>query len=201
VSVILGFFAVSMGSGLLAADEERGRLELPAAYPVTRLGILTARLLAALLSMVLILTFSWLGFVLAMPGTGLKVVSAGQIALPHLEMLVFMLFFAGLALLLSQVLPRRSAATGLAVAVLLASYVLKVLVELDNGLVSLERFSPLHYIRGGYAIDGLNAGWMLGLLGFGLLFILLAAWRFERRDLRFSGEGSWPAWMRLGKAG
>ncbi|MGE5222983.1 MAG: ABC transporter permease subunit, partial [Omnitrophica WOR_2 bacterium] len=39
VSVILGFFAVSMGSGLLAADEERGRLELPAAYPVTRLGI------------------------------------------------------------------------------------------------------------------------------------------------------------------
>ena len=109
--------------------------------------------------------------------------------------------FFGLALLLSQVLPTRGAATGVAIGLLLASYVLKVLVELDDSLASLEHFSPLHYIKGGYAIEGLNAGWMLGLLGVGLLFIVLAAWRFERRDLRLSGEGSWraawlPGWSR-----
>jgi ABC-type lipopolysaccharide export system ATPase subunit len=44
-------------------------------------------------------------------------------------------------------------------------------------------------------IEGLNAGGILGLLGFGLLFIVLAGWRFQRRDLRVSGEGSWPGWM------
>ena len=43
-------------------------------------------------------------------------------------------------------------------------------------LASLEKFSPLHYVKGGYAIEGLNTGWILGL--------------FERRDLRLSGEES-----------
>lgn len=201
VAVLLGFLAISMGSGLLAADEERGRLELVAAYPVNRLSIFAARLLAMLLSMVLILILSWLGFLLTVSGTGLELVGAGQFALPHLELLVLMIFFFGLTLLLSQILPTRSAATGVASGLLLASYVLKMLLELDDSLVDIERFSPLHYIKGGYAIEGLNANWMMGLLGAGLLFIILAAWRFERRDLRMSGEGSWWSWMRLGKRG
>lgn len=191
-AVLLSFLGISMGSGLLASDEERGRLELVVAYPVSRLGIFASRLSGVLVSMVLILCLSWLGFVLAVPGTGLESVGAGQLALPFLELLVFTLFFFGLALLLSQVLPTRGAATGFASALLLASYVLKILFELDDRLVNLERFSPLHYIKGGYAIEGLNTSWILGLLGVGLLFILLAAWRFERRDLRVSGEGSWP---------
>ncbi len=199
VAVLLGFLAISMGSGLLAADEERGRLELPVAYPISRLSIFTARMSAVLLSTVTILALSWLGFVLTMPGTGLKMVSAWQIALPHLELLVFMLFFTGLALLLSQALPARGAATGLASGILLAGYIFKVLVELDDKLTNVEKLSPLHYIKGGYAIDGLNIGWGLGLLMCGLAFVALAAWRFERRDLRVSGEGSWPAWMRFGR--
>ena len=200
-AVLLGFLAISMGSSLLAADEERGRLELMAAYPVSRLSIFAARLFAVLLSMVLILLLSWLGFVLTISGTGLEQLGAGKIALPHVELLVLMIFFSGLALLLSQVLPTRSAATGLASGLLLASYVLKVLLELDDSLVDIEKFSPLHYIKGGYAIEGLNASWMLGLLGAGLLFIVLAAWRFDRRDLRLSGEGSWWRWPRFGKQG
>jgi ABC-2 type transport system permease protein len=198
-SVLLGFLAISMGSGLLTADEERGRLELVAAYPVSRLGIFASRISAALLSMVLILILSWLGFVLAIPGTGLEAVGAGHMALPYLELLVLMFFFFSLALLLSQVLPARGAATGLTTGLLLACYVLKVLIELDDSLVDIERLSPLHYIKGGYAIEGLNGVWMMGLLGIGLLFIVLAAWRFERRDLRVSGEGSWPALMRFGR--
>jgi ABC-2 type transport system permease protein len=199
VAVILGFMALSAGSGLLAADEERGLLDLLAAYPVSRLALFTARFLAMLCGMALILLLSWLGFILAAPGTGLKVVSILEFALPHLELLAFMLFFAGLALLLSQVLPSRGAATAVAAALLLASYLLKVLVELDDNLVELERFSPLHYFKGGYAIEGLNASWLLGLLGLGLLFTTLAAWRFDRRDLRISGEGSWPNWLQFGR--
>jgi ABC-2 type transport system permease protein len=131
----------------------------------------------------------------------LEEVSLVEIALPHLELFALMLFFIGLALLFSQVLPARSAATALASAVLIASYVLKILHELDDKLEKIERFSPLHYIKGGYAIEGLNAAWMAGLLMAGLLFILLAAWRFERRDLRVSGEGNWSFWLRFGKKG
>ena len=125
VTVLLGFLAISLGSGMLAADEERGRLELVAAYPLHRLGIFAARTLAVLLSLVLILVCSWLGFVLFIPGTGLAEVSPALLALPHLELLVLAFFFFSLALLLSQVLPTRSAASGVAIGLLLASYVLQ----------------------------------------------------------------------------
>jgi ABC-2 type transport system permease protein len=199
LSVILGFMAIAAGSSLLSADEERGRLDLLAAYPVSRLAFFTARLLAMLLSMALILVLSWLGFVLASPGTGLKDVSPWEYALPHFELLVFMLFFAGLALLLSQVLPARGAATALSSALLLGSYLLRVLVEMDDRLVDIEKLSPLHYLKGGYAIEGLNAGWLLGLLAFGFVFTALAAWRYEHRDIRISGEGNWPSWMAFGR--
>jgi len=195
VNVLLGFLAISIGSGLLAADEERGRLELLVAAPVSRTGILITRLLAVIFRMVVILILSWLGFVLFMPATGLAEVTAWQMVLPHLEQLVLMLFFTGLALLLSQVLPARSAATGIAAAYLLASYVIQMLQELDENLAGLERFSPLHVLKGGYAIEGLNANGMVGLLGLGLLFIVLAGWRFQKRDLRVSGEGNWPLWL------
>jgi ABC-2 type transport system permease protein len=195
-TVILGFLAISMGGGLLSSDEERGKLEISAAYPVSRTVLLAARLSAAVFALVAILALSWLGFAVTLRGTGLEPLGAGKIMLPHLELLVFLLFFAGLALLLSQLLPARSAATGLAGALLLAGYVLKTMLELDDKLAGLERFSPLHYLRGGYAIDGLKAEWVLGLLGCALLFILLSGWRFVERDLRVSGEGSWPVWIK-----
>lgn len=198
-AVLLAFLAISMGSGLLAADEERGRLDLLAAYPLTRLGLFTARLLAAFAGMVLILFLSWLGFVLSVGGTGLEGISPAEFALPHLELLVLMGFFTGLALLLSQVLPGRGWATALAAAYLLASYVLQSFLQLDDSLAGLQPFSPLHYIKGGYAIDGVDLGRLAGLLAAGLLFILLAAWRFQSRDLRVAGEGSWPDWLRIPK--
>jgi beta-exotoxin I transport system permease protein len=197
--VVLGFMALFAGSGLLAADEERGRLDLLVAYPASRLTLFTARLLALLVSMALILIFSWLAFVIFSPKTDLREVSAWEYALPHIELLVFMFFFVGLALLFSQVLPSRNAATALVSAILLASYLMKVLIELDDRLVDVERLSPLHYVKGGYAIQGLNINWTLGLLLCGLVFTLLAAWRFQRRDIRVSGEGSLPSWLRIGK--
>jgi hypothetical protein len=50
------------------------------------------------------------------------------------------------------------------------------------------------------ALKDLNWEHLLGLLGFTLLFTLLAWLLFERRDVRLSGTGSWklPAWMTMG---
>jgi ABC-2 type transport system permease protein len=193
IVILVGFMALAAGSGLLSSDEERGRLELTAAYPVSRLGIFAARLAALLVTMSAILVLSWLGFVLTIRGTGLEKITPWEFALPHFELFAFMLLFASLALFLSQVLPSRGAATSLASAVLLTSYVLKVILEIDDNLASLERLLPLHYLKGGFAIEGLQAEWFWGLVVIAFGLIALAAWRFERRDLRVSGEGLWPA--------
>jgi ABC-2 type transport system permease protein len=103
---VLGIFAVLAGSGLVVSGEESGTLDLILAYPVSRTALFFGRALAFIVETVLIFAVVWLGFIIAMIWSDLNV-GAGPLALPFLSLLGVILFFGGLALLLSLVLPSR----------------------------------------------------------------------------------------------
>jgi ABC-2 type transport system permease protein len=188
--LILGVFAVLAGSGLVAADEENGTLDLVLAHPVSRTKLFAGRWLAFVAATAVILAFSWLGFIVAMTWSSLAV-GWGEMALPYLSLLAVLLFFGNLALLLSMLLPSRRLAAMSAAVVLLISFFLTTLARLDTSLESVAQLSPLYYYQGGEAIRGLNGKWLIGLLAVAGLFAALAWWRFERRDIRVVGEGAW----------
>jgi ABC-2 type transport system permease protein len=199
--LVLGVFAVLAGSGLLAADEENGTLDLVLAHPVSRTALFLGRLLAFGAATLAILALSWLGIVMAMTRSSLD---SGwwAMARPHLSLAAVLFFFGGLALLLSMVLPARRTAAMAAGLVLLASFFLTTLARVDKDLEPVARLSPLHYYQSGEAIEGLNGPWLGGLLAVTGLFTALAWWRFERRDIRVVGEGvwRWPRWRRQAAA-
>jgi ABC-2 type transport system permease protein len=60
-----------------------------------------------------------------------------------------------------------------------------------DGLDAIARLLPYAHYQGAAAIYGLDAVPLLGLAAASLLMILLAWWRFERRDVRVVGEGEW----------
>jgi ABC-2 type transport system permease protein len=188
--IILGIFAVLVGSGLLAGDEESGRLDLIVAHPVSRAGIFWGRAAAFVVASLGILFLGWLGFVVLLPGSSL-VVSWGQLGLAFLPVLAQILIFGSLALLLSLLLPsRRLAATGAGL-VLVISYFVSSMSSLHQGLASLAQLLPYEYFQGGEAIQGLDLAAFLGLLATSAGLALVAWWRFERRDIRVGGEGGW----------
>ncbi len=195
--LILGVFAVLAGSGLLVADEENGTLDLVLAHPISRTRLFLGRLFAFVVATVAILVLSWVGFALAL-GRSSIAVSPRAIALPYLSLLAVLLFFGGLALLLSMVLPSRRLAAMTAGIVLVVSYFLTTLARLDPNLENVARLSPTYYYQSGDAIGGLNLGWFAGLLAVAALFAIVAWWRFQRRDIRVIGEGvwNWPRWRR-----
>ena len=118
-------------------------------------------------------------------------VGVGEMLLPFLSLLGLLLFLGALALLLSMLLPSQRMAVLAAGLLLVASYIINSLGRIDPGLVKLDPYLPLHYYQGGMAIDGVEWGWLAGLLGCALLFSLLA-WRlFEKRQIRVSGEAGW----------
>lgn len=187
--VIIGIFAVIAGSGLIAADEESGRLDLILAYPLNRTAFFVGRLLALLLTTVAILILGWLGFSILLGTTGMEL-TWFQMALPFLPVLAQALVYATLALLLSLVLPaRRLAAVGAGL-VLVTSYVLSSMSALNEGLSAVAQFLPHAYFQSTDAISNFNLTWFLGLLAVSVLLSLLAWWRFLRRDIRVAGEGS-----------
>jgi ABC-2 type transport system permease protein len=188
--LILGIFAVLGGSGLVAADEENGTLDLVLAHPVSRMALFAGRWLAFAAALVVILAAAYLGVKVPMGGTLLRV-GWGELVLPYLSLLGVLLFFGNLALFLSMVLPSRRLASMTAGMVLVASYFLTMLARIDKGLEPVARLSPLQYYQGGQAIHGLNGAWLAGLLAAAGLLAVLAGWRFERRDIRVGGERSW----------
>jgi len=190
VPVLLGIYGVQAGAGLFAADEERGRLDLFMAYPVSRSRLFVGRLLALVSATVLILGLCWICVVLALPGSGMEL-GIGRSLLPFLSTLAPLLLFEMLALSLSMIMPSRLLAAGAAGVVLVASFFVELLVSVQPALLTVARLLPLHYLRGGLAVDGFGWPGFLGQMAAAFLFGAFAYWRFLRRDIRVMGEGSW----------
>jgi ABC-2 type transport system permease protein len=188
--VVAGIFAVIFGAGLLAADEEKGTLDLVLAHPISRTDLFWGRLLAFVVALISILLLTWAGFASGISMAGWDV-SPFELLLPNVSMLVVLLLFGMLALLLSMTLPSRTLAASLAAVLLVASYFVTSMAHVSDRLKTLNDFSPLRYFQGGRAIEGLNWQNLLGLFGFAVFFALVAWLLFLRRDIRVSGEGSW----------
>jgi len=75
--------------------------------------------------------------------------------------------------------------------VTVASYFLSSMATLNESLAAVARFLPYHYYQGGEALGGLDWIPLLGVLAASGALLVLAWWRFERRDIRVAGEGSW----------
>ncbi len=191
--LILGIFAILIGSGLIASDEENGRLDLILAHPVSRTALIAGRLFAFVVATLGILVLSWLGVVVPMEFTSMDL-TWGEVALPFLSLFAELMLFGTMALLLSMLLPSRRAAASAAGFVLIASYVLVALARMPSVgdvVKNAARLSPLTYYQSGEAIDGLNLGWFLSLLALSAVLAALSGWFFQRRDIRVGGEGGW----------
>ena len=194
--VIVGIYALIVGSGLIASDEENGRLDIILAHPVGRAGLFFGRLLAFVVATVAIMVLGWLGFAVLLGGSTLDV-SWGQMALPFLPVLAQALIYGTLALVLSMVLPARRLAAMAAGLIMVTSYFTSSLSSLNPDLATVAQFLPYHYFQSGDTLRGLDLGAFLALLAVSGLLSLLAWWRFLRRDIRVGGEGSWSiGWLR-----
>ena len=188
--LLLGIFAVLAGSGLLVSDEENGTLDLILAHPVSRTALLAGRGLAFVVATLIILVISWLGLVLPLGASSLAL-TPGAAALPFVSLFGVLMLFGSLALLLSMLLPSRKAAAGAASLILVLCFFVSSLANFVSDLKDAAQFSPISYYQSANAINGLNAGWLAGLLAVSAVFTGLACWLFQRRDIRVSGEGSW----------
>jgi ABC-2 type transport system permease protein len=193
IPVILGIMAVSGATNLIVKKEEEGSLELILAQPVSRSAVFWGKLLALMVSIILILVITWGGFALGLANTDSFELDQGQLVGPFLSLFAVLLVFLSLALMLSMILPTSGSANLLANFLLIASFFITSLAQIEDRLEALNRFSPLRYYQGGRALSELNVDHLLILLGVSLVFILTAWLLFEKRDLRFSGTG----WLRV----
>ncbi len=188
--LILGIFAVLMGSGLLVSDEEAGTLDLILGHPVSRTALFFGRVFAFVVGSVGILALTWVGIVVPLSWSTMDL-DGVRVVMPLLTLLAQVLLFGALALFLSMALPSRRLAATTAGLLLVASFFITGFANIDDSLEPVAKLSPLTYYQAQEAFEGLNWTWLAGLLGVAVVFWLLAWWLFQRRDIRVGGEGGW----------
>ncbi|HSJ55078.1 MAG TPA: ABC transporter permease subunit [Anaerolineae bacterium] len=190
MQLIVGILAISVGASLLVGDEERGILDLVLAHPVSRTALFWGRLLGLAVALIVVLLAGWLSWAIPAGSVGLGL---GWIELlwPFLPLLSVLMLFATLALLLSMLLPAGRIAGMLTGALLVGNFLLSGLAKISPDLEPVVDLTPLRYYQGGQAVEGLNWGWVAGLLAVALLLSAGAWLLFRRRDIRVGGERSW----------
>lgn len=180
--ILLGL-SVSLGSALLAGDEEDGLLELLLSYPVTRASVVAQKVLAMLAA---VLAAALLVVVTILVGASLVDLDIGVegLAAATAGTLLFALLHGQLAMLVGASTGRRAIAVGVGWGAALAGYVMNVLAGLDPSLEWIGKLSPLYYAT---ANQPLESGVPLEYLWLLALFIVLLAITFmvfERHDLK-----------------
>ncbi len=181
--LLLIIFAVGVGSGTLAGEEEHGTLDLLLANPLARARVVAEKL-AALVVMTLGLAATlWLGLAAGAPLVKMEI-AAGRLAEATLSITLLALVFGVLALALGAATGNRGLSLGVTSALAVVTYLLNALSAVVEGLKPYRVLSPFYYATGADPLaNGLNWGHAAVLVALVVVFAAAAWLTFERRDL------------------
>lgn len=183
VGLLFSFWALVSATGAGRGDEERGFVETWLASSVGRLRYVAARVagfaLAAALALAALAIATWIGAQLAK-----EAIAVGPLVLESVSLFGLALASYAIALFIAQLVTTRRGALGVGGVVLLALYFVDAAARVSDPSL-LTRLSPFWYQEQNRPLlgEGLDPAATLAMFAFALVFIVLAAVAFERRDL------------------
>jgi ABC-2 type transport system permease protein len=180
---VLAGYAAALGSGITAGEENRGTIDVLLSYPIPRWRLIVEKSVALVISLALIALVMWAGAVAGAAGSA-SVIQADDVAAGLVLAVLLALDFGALALLIAAATGRRSAAIGIAIAVLVVMYFANALAPIIDSLKAIQQLSLFYwYLEGDPLRRGLVAGDALVLAAVAVVLFALSLVAFERRNL------------------
>lgn len=181
--LLFGIACISLGSGLLAKDEQDHTLELLLARPVSRGKLLAAKALAGCLIIGIIAGIGVVDALILSQVVGLEV-SAWHLVLATIFSALLPLSFGAIAFAMTASSFARRASVGLAIIIGFGGYLLSSLAGLVDWLATPAKLLPYHYydsygILSGHVPKGLVA-YLLAIFVCSAIYAWLT---FRRRDI------------------
>ena len=189
-ALVVAAMALVMGSAAIAGEERNGTMGILLVNPKSRTHVLLSKAVALAL-----LTGATV-FVLWAPIHPIAAMLDVEIGGLHVEALAFhlyvnALFYGMLALAIGAVTGNRDTATGATTGILALSFFAVGLLPLIQGLEDLQKAFPWYYFNGGEPVyNGTAWGHLLVLLAASAALLIVAAIRFNRRDLKSQSVGT-----------
>ncbi len=189
VPALLCIWTLLAGARLVRGEEERGSIDVLLSTPQSRVRVLLEKIVALVVALLLI------GILIGLLGMAGDAAAKIDVDVPGsllagLNVSILGLFFAGLALLLSQLVTSRATAAGLTGAALALSFVLDITGRTVDNAQWVQRLSPVYYynlskplILSYTSTHGVNPWAMAFLLALGVALMLVSIPLFVRRNI------------------
>lgn len=180
---VLAGYAIAQGSGMTAAEESRGTIDVLLSYPVARWRVVLEKTTAVVISVVVVAAGLWVGAVLGAIASASPIEGA-HVAAGLVLATLLALDFGAFALLLAAATGNRGAAVGIPAAVLVVMYFVNALAPLIEGLNSIKEWSLFWwYLESDPIRNGLAAGDALLLAVVAVVLLAASLVAFDRRNL------------------
>lgn len=185
IALTIGIHAALLGSGIIAKEERDKTTEFLMVKPVSRTTVLSAKLLAALVNVVIInlVTLASSMVMVAAYNNGKSINK--EISIFFLSMFIIQLIFLSLGAVLSAIIKKSKASGSIATGIIFGSYVIAKITDLTDHFNWLNVFSPFKYFSYTDIIDGKGLSFTITLLCIVLAaaFTVSTYFFYNKRDL------------------
>jgi len=181
--IMILFYSVSRGVGVIAGEMENGTLDLLLSKPVSRSGVIFQKVLSISLALGIIHIFFFLGMVL---GLVLFKIDLNTIKLAEAIISLYMLSISFLTISVTAGIffLKKRIAIGLVSGYALISYLINAYAPAINSFQIARIFSPFYYNSGNSPIlNGLNLNHLMIQTFIAVFFLIASILLFKKRDL------------------
>ena len=185
IVLFAGVYAMILGAGILSKEESDKTVEFLLAKPVTRNGVISAKLLAVLFYLVLMnLLFAAADFA-AFEAFKKEAYDFGVFVLVHTGMFLIQLTFAALGFLISIFAVKAKTVMPISFGVVLGAFFLSIASAVSKDLDFFKHLTPFKYFEPAMiAVNGrIDAVYVLVVLLFSVLCISLSYLLYNRKDI------------------
>jgi ABC-2 type transport system permease protein len=176
-------FAIGIGSGSIAGEEEKGTLDFLLAHPLTRESVIVQKFLAMNFAVAWIGVFAWASLVIGAAIVDMEI-GYSRLAAATFSGVLLGITYGGIAFLFGAAFGKRSLSIGITGALGIGGYLLNVLGPIVGWLEPFTKISPFYYYSSSDPLaNGLDWSHMAVLLVVILLMGGMAILSFRRRDL------------------
>ncbi len=175
-------FASMLGVSMLAKEEKDGTVEFLLAHPVKRWKVVTEKILAVMLQIVML---NVIVFVIAAGSIQLigEPIPWKELVLLHMGNLLVQVQLASICFGISAFLKRSGIGVGMGLAMVM--YFLNIVANTTEDAEFLKYITPFGYAEGADIIntETLDEGMVLVGMGLAVICILTAYWKYQRKDV------------------
>ncbi len=151
--MLLGILAISLGSKLIAREEQDGTIETLLARPITRSRLLTGKALTGIIILLVVTLVGLAATIISVKLVSLDV-SSVDILVATLSCFLLALSFGAIAFMLSSLGRARALSLGVTSAIAIGGYIISSLADTVKWLETPGKLFPFYYYRPEAILNG-----------------------------------------------